>query len=157
MVHVARPEVFNDPVPSISDRRDFNDRHLHLYLVVAEDLAKGAVEVGEAALVVASAGELDPNGLRQLALGVRERIDGPAVVVVGSTSSGKGALVGVATKDLVEKGVSAGELVAVGAPKLGGGGSRDPELAQAGGPDGSNLEAALDAIREEAGRRLSAI
>ena len=49
------------------------------------------------------------------------------------------------------------QVLAAGAPALGGGGSRDPELAQAGGPEGSNLDAALDAIREEAGRALSAL
>ena len=124
---------------------------------LAEDLARDAAEVGEAALVVGSAGELDPNGLRQLALGVRDRLSRPGVVIVGSTFSGKGALVGVVSKELVDKGISAGDLLAAGAPALGGGGSRDPELAQAGGPEGSNLDAALDAIREEAGRALSAL
>nr|PZN32060.1 MAG: hypothetical protein DIU67_08750 [Actinomycetota bacterium] len=124
---------------------------------LAEEIARGAAKVGEASLVVASAGEMDPNALRQLALGVRDRLSGPWVVVVGSTFSGKGALVGVASKDLQERGVSAGEILAAGAPALGGGGSRDPELAQAGGPNGANLDAALDAIREEAGRRLSAL
>ena len=96
-------------------------------------------------------------GLRQLALGVRDRLSRPGVVIVGSTFSGKGALVGVVSKELVDKGISAGDLLAAGAPALGGGGSRDPELAQAGGPEGSNLDAALDAIREEAGRALSAL
>ncbi len=63
-------------------------------------------------------------------------------------------MVGLATKDLVETGVSAGELIAGAARRLGGGGSRDPELAQAGGPDGGQLEAALDTAREDAGRML---
>ncbi|HEX6946097.1 MAG TPA: alanine--tRNA ligase [Acidimicrobiia bacterium] len=124
---------------------------------LAEELSHQAVKVGDAHLVVGAAGELDPNGLRQLALGVRDRLGGPGVVVVGSTFSGKGALVGVVSEELVARGVSAGELLGAGASALGGGGSRDPELAQAGGPEGSKLDAALDAIREEAGRQLSAL
>ncbi len=124
---------------------------------LAEDLVRGVEEVGGASLLVTFAGELEPNGLRQLALGLRERIVGPSVVAVGSTSGGKGALVGVATTDLIAKGISAGELLAAGSAALGGGGSRDPELAQAGGPDGSRVEAALEAIREEAERSLSAL
>jgi len=153
-VHTARTRLV--------DLEDLSDEQLDAIKAqrtgsLAEEIARGAAKVGEASLVVASAGEMDPNALRQLALGVRDRLSGPWVVVVGSTFSGKGALVGVASKDLQERGVSAGEILAAGAPTLGGGGSRDPELAQAGGPNGANLDAALDAIREEAGRRLSAL
>src|SRR4029453_3625608 len=47
VIHVARPEVFNDPVPSIGDRRDFNDRHLHFHLVIAEDFTKGVLGIAD--------------------------------------------------------------------------------------------------------------
>src|SRR5690606_17186612 len=104
---------------------------------LAAELVGSATRHGEVSLVVSDVGEMDPNGLRQLALGVRDRLAGPGVVVVGSVSSGKGALVGIASKDLVERGVSAAEIVAAGAAELGGGGSRDPELSQAGGPEGA--------------------
>jgi alanyl-tRNA synthetase len=77
------------------------------------------------------------------------------VVVLGSARDGKGSLVATVSKDLVAAGVSAADLVAAGARLLGGGGSRDPELAQAGGPHGDQLQAALDAVRSEAGRRLA--
>jgi alanyl-tRNA synthetase len=56
---------------------------------------------------------------------------------------------------LVERGLSAGELLGEPARKLGGGGSQDPELAQAGGPNGSELAAALDNAREVSGRALA--
>jgi alanyl-tRNA synthetase len=123
---------------------------------LVDDLVSSVETVGDTALLVASAGELDPNGLRQLVLGLRERVGGQFVLVAGSTSSGKGALVGTVSKDLIEKGLSAGELVGLGAAELGGGGSRDPELAQAGGPDGSRLEDALGQVREQALRLLAA-
>jgi hypothetical protein len=57
----------------------------------------------------------------------------------------------------VEKGLSAGELLASPSAKLGGGGSRDPELAQAGGPQGEQLAAALESAREESGRALAGL
>ena len=38
------------------------------------------------------------------------------------------------TEDLVDAGVSAGDIAGAGAAILGGGGSRDPKLSQAGGP-----------------------
>ncbi|HZD24412.1 MAG TPA: alanine--tRNA ligase [Acidimicrobiia bacterium] len=124
---------------------------------IAEELAAGAERVGEVAMVVSDAGLVDGNELRQIALGVRARLSGPSVVIVGSASNGKGALVGVLTPDLVERGISAGELLAPAAAQLGGGGSRDPELAQAGGPNGDVLEAALETARNESGRALATL
>jgi alanyl-tRNA synthetase len=122
---------------------------------LAEELAVTAERVGDVSLVVAGAGDADGNELRQIALGVRDRIKGPAAIVLGSTSGGKGALVGLLTPDLVERGLSAGELLGPAASRLGGGGSRDPELAQAGGPKGEALESALETARTELSRTLA--
>jgi alanyl-tRNA synthetase len=122
---------------------------------VAEELAAHPPKVGEVSLVVAEAGDVGGNELRQIALGIRDRIRGPSLVVLGSAHGGKGALVGLASADLVERGLSAGDMIAGAARELGGGGSRDPELAQAGGPDGSRLPAALDTARSAAEQALS--
>jgi alanyl-tRNA synthetase len=46
--------------------------------------------------------------------------------------------------DLVADGVSAGELIGPAARILGGGGSRDARLSQAGGPNGDRLDDALE-------------
>ncbi|HUG32276.1 MAG TPA: alanine--tRNA ligase [Acidimicrobiia bacterium] len=124
---------------------------------IAQELAAEPEVVGEASLVVASAGQVDGNELRQIALGVRDKIQGPSLVILGSVTGGKGALVGVATADLVQHGISTGELLVGAAQQLGGGGSRDPELAQAGGPNGAQLDTALDTARVEAERALAAL
>ena len=104
-------------------------------------------------MVVAAVGELVPDQLRQLATAIRDRIS-RGVVVLGSTNAGKGALVAAVSKDLVDAGISAAELITDAARQMGGGGSRDPELAQAGGPKGDQLEAAIDLAREAVGRTL---
>ncbi|HLU30998.1 MAG TPA: alanine--tRNA ligase, partial [Acidimicrobiia bacterium] len=122
---------------------------------LAGELASGAETIGDSSLVVADAGELAPGDLRQLVLDVRNRLGAPSLVVIGSRSAGKGALVAAATPDLVTAGVSAGEVAGAGAVALGGGGSRDPELAQAGGPHGEALEEALATVREFAARKLT--
>ena len=122
----------------------------------AAELAARAVAIGEAVIVVTERSDLRPDELRLLAMAVRDRI-GSGIVLIGSAFGGKGALVGLVTKDLVDRGVSAAELVSVGAGFLGGGGSRDPELSQAGGPNGSNLGAALEAARESAERTLTEV
>jgi alanyl-tRNA synthetase len=124
---------------------------------LADELSARAEMEGEVSLVVTEAGHANGNELRQIALGVRDRIQGPSVVIVGSADGGKGALVAAVSKDLVEKGISAGELLSRPASDLGGGGSPDPELAQAGGPRGDMLAAALARAREESGRALAGL
>ncbi len=122
----------------------------------AVEIAETAETIGEARWAVAGAGEMPPDQLRVLALQVRERL-GRSVVVLGSTNAGKGALLGAVSTDLVAGGLSAAEIILPAARILGGGGSRDPELAQAGGPQGDRLDEALDAAREAAARALTEV
>ncbi|MEE9178563.1 MAG: alanine--tRNA ligase, partial [Acidimicrobiia bacterium] len=122
---------------------------------VAEELAAGADRIDESDLVIADVGEINANELRELALGIRDRLAGSSVVVVGSAAGTKGTLVAVVSKDLVAKGISAADLIGDAARELGGGGSKDPELAQAGGPNGSQLGVALEKARTEASRALA--
>ncbi|MGH8950009.1 MAG: alanine--tRNA ligase [Acidimicrobiia bacterium] len=124
---------------------------------LAVELAGQATRVGESSLVVAPSPDLDGNALRQLALGVRDRLGSPSVVVVGSSHGGKGSLVSVISKDLVASGISAAGIIEGAAAELGGGGSRDPELAQAGGPRGEHLDTALGLARESAERALGSL
>jgi alanyl-tRNA synthetase len=124
---------------------------------LAAELAGQAIEIGDASLLVGSAPGLDGNALRQLALGIRDRLGPASVVVVGSDLSGKGSLVGLVTKSLVEAGISASEIISEAAKELGGGASRDPELAQAGGPNGDRLGDALARARDAAERVLRSL
>jgi alanyl-tRNA synthetase len=124
---------------------------------LAAELAGQAVEVGDVSLLVGTAPALDGNGLRQLALGIRDRLGPASVVVVGSELSGKGSLVGLVSKTLAEGGVSASDIISDAAKVLGGGASRDPELAQAGGPNGDRLDDALASARDSAERVLGSL
>jgi alanyl-tRNA synthetase len=150
-----RVEALLERVGALEDRLEAEAQQRRGNL--AAELAEGADRVGEHQLVIADAGELAPGDLRQLALDIRGRLQESALVVVGSRHNGKGALVAAATPDLVTGGISAGDLAGAGAAAMGGGGSRDPELAQAGGPEGSGLDAALDIVRERASRALSGL
>lgn len=147
-----RVEALLERIGSLEDRLDASAAEQRADL--AAELAGSAETIGDHRMVVADAGELPPGDLRQLVLDVRGRIGGSVLVAVGSRHGGKGAIVAGISQDLVSAGISAGELAGAGAAEMGGGGSRDPELAQAGGPDGAKLSAALDVIRQVAGRRL---
>jgi len=97
---------------------------------------------GHSVLVARQEG-LTGDELRALAFQIRDRL-GSGIGVLGSTSGGKGALIAFASDDLVADGVSAGELIGPAARILGGGGSRDAHLSQAGGPNGDRLDEALE-------------
>jgi len=124
---------------------------------LASELSSGAVKVGDVSTVVSEVDDVGSAELRRVALDVRDRIEGPSLVIVGSSADGKGTLIAALSRDLVEKGASAGEILAAPARMLGGGGSRDPELAQAGGPAGNKLGEALDEARTEASRALASL
>jgi alanyl-tRNA synthetase len=117
----------------------------------ARTLIAGAEEHEGHNVLVARQEGLTGDALRALAFQIRDRL-GSGVGVLGSTSGGKGALIAFVSDDLVGDGISAGELIGPAARILGGGGSRDAHLSQAGGPNGDRiddaLETALTAARE---------
>ena len=115
-----------------------------------------AVAVAGFKLAVATRNGLSPDALRQLAVQVRNRL-GSGVAVIGSERDGKAGLVGVVTADLVERGLSAADIVGPAARLVGGGGSKDPELAQAGGPQGAEIGAALEQASVLATEALEAL
>jgi alanyl-tRNA synthetase len=111
-------------------------------------------EVGDRRLLVAKQDAMSGDELRALAFQIRDQIPS-GVGILGSAMGGKGAMVAFVSADLVDEGVSAGELIAAAAQTLGGGGSRDPRFAQAGGPAGDRIDDALGQAREAARRALA--
>jgi alanyl-tRNA synthetase len=121
----------------------------------ASSVLDSAVEIDGARVALGRVDGAGGEGARSLAFQVRDRI-GSGVGIVGSVTGGKAALVVFATDDLVAGGISAGEIAAAGSKLLGGGGSRDPRLAQAGGPNAEAMDEALDASRAAAVEALTA-
>ncbi|GBE42476.1 alanine--tRNA ligase [bacterium BMS3Bbin10] len=76
----------------------------------------------------------------------KKQIGSGVVAVIGLNDEGKAALVVGVTQDLTPD-YNAVELVKTGAEALGGqGGGGRPDMAQAGGPNGADADAALEAI-----------
>ncbi|MEL6504532.1 MAG: alanine--tRNA ligase [Pseudomonadota bacterium] len=73
---------------------------------------------------------------------------GSGIVLLGARSEdGKAAIVVGVSNDLTDR-MNAVDLVRLASEKVGGkGGGGRPDMAQAGGPNGKNLEAALEAVR----------
>jgi alanyl-tRNA synthetase len=89
---------------------------------------------------------LASNDLKALADEGKQKVKSGVVAIANTAADGKGVLVVGVTQDMTER-FSAVDLVRKGAEALGGkGGGGRPDMAQAGGPDGSKAGAALDAI-----------
>ena len=92
--------------------------------------------------------EVDRDGLRDLAVTIRDH-PGVEAVVLGAVLDGGGvALVAAATPD---GGFDAGALIAESKITIGGGGRAAPDLSVAGGKNASRLDEALDQARAAAG------
>ena len=71
-----------------------------------------------------------------------------SIGAIGAYAAAKASIVVGVTDDVTER-ISAVDLVRVGSAALGGkGGGGRPDMAQAGGPDGSAARAAVEAIAE---------
>lgn len=87
------------------------------------------------------------DDLRTLATGVRGRLTNDAsVVALGAEVDSKAAVIVAVNQSAVSKGIKAGELARLAAGLLGGGGGGKNDLAQAGGPNVAQIDAALKAI-----------
>jgi alanyl-tRNA synthetase len=119
-------------------------------VAAAGSLAQSAKDLGGVSVVTGAPGGLGGGDLRTLALDVRGRLttDRPAVVLLASEAGGKVALVAALNPAAVERGLSAGDLIKVAAPAVGGRGGGKPDVAQGGGTDPAGIPAALQAGEE---------
>lgn len=115
----------------------------------AGKLLESAQTIGSVRVLAHNAGELDANGVRELALDLRSRFGSEAAVVaVAGVSNGRPVILVATTEGARSAGVKAGALVRVAAGVLGGGGGGKDDVAQGGGQDASKIGAALDAVRD---------
>jgi alanyl-tRNA synthetase len=115
------------------------------------DSADGVRTVGDVKLMARAVEGIELKDLRSLADEGKKKVGSGIVAIVGVTGDGRAGLVVGVTEDLVAR-FNAVDLVKKGAEVLGGkGGGGRPDMAQAGGPDGSKADAALAAIEAALG------
>ena len=83
--------------------------------------------------------------MRALADQLRDKMKSGVIALGAVMDEGKVSLLVVVTKDLIGR-VKAGDLIKPMAAEVGGTGGGRPEMAQAGGKDGSRLDAALEKV-----------
>jgi len=102
--------------------------------------------IGDIKLLARAVSGIDVKDLKSLADEGKKQVGSGVVAIVGVTDEGKAGVVVGVTQDLTSR-FNAVELVKVAAEALGGkGGGGRPDMAQAGGPDGSKADDALKAI-----------
>ncbi|MBW3603432.1 MAG: alanine--tRNA ligase [Actinobacteria bacterium] len=154
LLKVSTDEVV-DRVAGLVDRLRATEKELarsrqQALLSAAGQIADSAERVDGAQVLAAAVQGADRDGLKTLALDLRQRL-GESVVVLGDvTDDGKAQLVAAVSAELVARGLEAREVLQPGARLVGGGAGGRGEVAQAGGRDGAQLSQALDACRRTA-------
>jgi alanyl-tRNA synthetase len=85
------------------------------------------------------------ESLRYFADSARKQIQS-GVAVLASAVEGRPFFVSIVTRDLIERGVHAGDLLRRVATVTGGSGGGRPDMAQGGGKDSSKISEALDVV-----------
>jgi alanyl-tRNA synthetase len=111
----------------------------------------GIKTVGNVKLLARTVTGIDIKDLKGLADEGKKQVGSGVVALVATSEDGRGSIVVGVTPDLVSR-FSAVDLVRKASEVLGGkGGGGKPDMAQAGGPDGSKADAALKAIEAALG------
>ncbi|VAV82386.1 Alanyl-tRNA synthetase [hydrothermal vent metagenome] len=122
----------------------------------AKELATDVQVVAGVNVLAIKVGPDDAKDLRKMADLLRDKIKS-GIVVLGCASNGKAVLLAAVTKDLTTR-FSAGNIVKAIAPVVGGRGGGKADMAQAGGKDGTKIDAALkealNIIKETAGEKV---
>ena len=154
----ALAELLKTPVAEVEARaanlvderrrleRELAEAKKKLAMGGAASEADGVRTIGDVKLLARAVRGIDMKDLKSLADEGKRRVGSGVVAIVGVTDEGKAGVVVGVTPDLTPR-FNAVDLVRKGAEALGGkGGGGRPDLAQAGGPDGSRADAALEAI-----------
>lgn len=109
-----------------------------------DDIMASKEDIKGITVVVAEVQAAGMDELRSTADMVRDQIKS-GVVLLGTTNGDKVNFVCMSTKDVLAKGIHAGNIVKAAAQAAGGNGGGRPDMAQAGGKDASKLSEALAA------------
>jgi alanyl-tRNA synthetase len=147
----ARREEVIDKVQQLNERTRTLEKELEqvkakLASQAGGDLASQAVEIDGMKVLAARLDGADNKTLRDTLDQLKNKL-GAAAVVLGSVEDGKVRLVAGVTKAEAAR-LKAGELVNAVAQQVGGRGGGRPDMAQAGGTQPENLDAALASVPE---------
>ncbi len=112
---------------------------------VANDILDQERVIDSVPVITYKVNDMDMDSLRNLGDELRQSLD-TGIIVLASVSSKNVSFVSMVSKDLVDKGFHAGNMIREVAKVTGGGGGGRPNMAQAGGKDPSKVDEALKLI-----------
>jgi alanyl-tRNA synthetase len=138
------------------DRVRKENQRLHQEMAIAEfNTALAQVEpVAGVPVLTVHVAQAGADTLRTLADNFRRKHP-TGIAAIGSVVDEKPLLVVTVSDDLVARGLRADELAKSAAKLMGGGGGGKPNMAQAGGTDPKQLEAALQSLRSAIKEKLA--
>ncbi len=118
-----------------------------------EKLIEGSEKIAGVTVIIAEAPAAEAGAMRELIDLVRRKTS-PAAILLASRGEDKVTIIAGLTRDLVERGLSAGEWIKSSAESVGGRGGGKPDMAQAGGKLPDKVPAALEAAKSSIARLL---
>ena len=113
---------------------------------LADDILNQKRDIEGVNLITYKVNNMDMNSLRSLGDEIKNQIHS-GVIVLASVLDNKVSFVSMVTKDLMDKGIHAGNIIREVAKITGGGGGGRPDMAQAGGKDIEKIDGALDIVQ----------
>ena len=152
------PEMLVDKVQQLLEKNRAAEKELEklkgkLASSSGDDLARQATEIAGVKVLAAKLDGADPKSLRDTVDQLKQKM-GSAAIVLSTVKDGKVSLIAGVSKDCTDR-IKAGDLVNVVAEKVGGRGGGRADMAQAGGNQPENLEAALAGVPDWVASRLS--
>jgi alanyl-tRNA synthetase len=153
----AKPEEVLEAAERLSEsekklRKQLEAQQLKQATASAADVLSQARDVKGVRVLASRVEVTDRSAMRQMIDNLRGRLKS-GVIVLGSGSDGKVALVAAVSKDLTDR-LDAGKIVKVVAPIVGGSGGGRKDLAEAGGKDPGKLDEAIAAVPDVIGQML---
>lgn len=127
--------------------KELHDMKTKMSLQAIDSVLDSKVDVNGVNLVTTKFEGMDMNTLKEVADNLRDKLVS-GVVVLANIADDKLNLVVTSTKDAVDKGVHCGNIVKAIAQVAGGKGGGRPNMAQAGAPDVSKVDEALNHASE---------
>jgi alanyl-tRNA synthetase len=144
------PEAFRGKLAAQEDelkrlRRELDEARMKGAAGALDEAIGHAVEVKGVRLVTLRADALERGQLRTLVDNLKQKLGEGVVVLASAQPDEKVALIAGVTAGLTKR-IQAGKLVGAVAKLVGGSGGGKPEIAEAGGKDQSQIDAALKAV-----------
>ena len=126
-------------------RRELEEARMKSAAGGLDDAVQHAVEVKGIKVLTHRADALERGQLRTLVDNLRQKLGEGVVVLASAQPEGKVAIIAGVTPGLTKR-IQAGKLVGAVAKFVGGSGGGRPDIAEAGGKDQSQIDAALQAV-----------